>query len=121
MEAFAVVDPELLVAVNVYVVFAAGETLRVPDAATVPMPWSMLTVVALAVDQVNVDAAPIVIDVGDAESVAVGIGGGWLGSVSMTSCLISFIFCTPSQPLRPYPSNVSAWPVVCVAGSPPLA
>ena len=28
-------------------------------------------------------------------------GGG--DTLSMTSCLISFIFCTPSQPFRPNP------------------
>jgi hypothetical protein len=56
------------------VVVAAGETLRVPEAATVPMPWLMLTDVALVVDQVRVDAAPEVIDAGDAVSDAVGRG-----------------------------------------------
>ena len=62
------------------------------------MPWLMETVVAFVLDQVSVDAAPDVIEAGEALSVTVGSGGG---TPSMTSCLISFIFCTPSQPLRP--------------------
>jgi hypothetical protein len=33
-----VTDPALLVAVSVYVVVVVGDTVRVPDAATVPMP-----------------------------------------------------------------------------------
>lgn len=36
--ASAVVDPAPFVAVSVYVVVAAGETARVPEAATVPIP-----------------------------------------------------------------------------------
>ena len=58
----------------------------------------MLTVVALVVDQVSVLVCPEPMVCGDALSVTVGIGGG---SESMTSALISFIFCTPSQPFRP--------------------
>ena len=45
-----------------------------PDVATVPMPWLMLTDVALVLDHESVDAAPEAIDVGDAVSVAVGSG-----------------------------------------------
>ena len=55
---------------------AVGLTDRVPEAVTVPMPWSMVTVVAFVLDQVSVDAAPDVIEVGEALSVAVGSVGG---------------------------------------------
>jgi hypothetical protein len=72
--AVAVVDPTLLVAVSVYVVVAAGDTLRVPLVATDPMPWLMLTVVALVVVHVSVDAPPAVIEAGAALSVAEGTG-----------------------------------------------
>jgi hypothetical protein len=60
------------------VVVAVGLTDLVPDAVTVPMPWLMVTVVAFVLDQVSVDAAPDVIDVGDALIVTVGSGGGAL-------------------------------------------
>ena len=53
-----------------------GLTDRVPDAATVPMPWLIETVVAFVLDQVSVDAAPDVIEVGEALSVTAGSGGG---------------------------------------------
>ena len=39
-------------------VVAVGETLCDPEAATVPIPWLMLTVVALVVLQVNVADVP---------------------------------------------------------------
>ena len=55
---------------------AVGLTDRVPEAVTVPMPWSMVTVVAFVLDQVSVDAAPDVIEVGEALIVAVGSVGG---------------------------------------------
>jgi hypothetical protein len=52
-----------------------GETLLVPEAGTVPIPWLIVTDVALVVDHVSVDEPPAVIEAGDAVSVAVGIGG----------------------------------------------
>ena len=70
--AVAVTEPPALVAVMVYVVVADGETLRVPDALTVPTPWLMLTLVALVLDHVNVDDWPPAIEVGDALNVTVG-------------------------------------------------
>ena len=51
---------------------AVGLTDLVPEAATVPMPWLMETLVALLLDQVRVDAAPTVIDAGEALIVTVG-------------------------------------------------
>ena len=53
---------------------AGGDTLRVPDALTVPIPWLMLTVVALVLDHVSVDDWPDAIDVGAALNVTVGGG-----------------------------------------------
>jgi hypothetical protein len=78
-----------------------GLTDLVPDKPTAPMLWLIETLVAFVLDQVSVDAAPAVMEAGEALIVTVGR----LGAVpSTTSCLISFIFCTPSQPFRPYPS-----------------
>ena len=74
--AVAVTEPAELVAVTVYVVVAVGLTDLVPDAVTVPMLWSIETVVAFVLDQVSVDAAPDVIEVGEALIVTVGDGGG---------------------------------------------
>ena len=51
---------------------AVGDTLRVPDAATVPMPWLMVTDVAFDVVHVSVEDWPELIVVGDADSEAVG-------------------------------------------------
>ena len=73
--AVAATDPVALVAVSVSAIVSDGETLRVPDAATVPIPWSRLTLVALLVDHVNVAAAPEAIEAGLARSVAVGTSG----------------------------------------------
>ena len=53
-------------------VVTAGETVVLPDAATLPTPLSMVTEVAPEVDHVNVVDCPAVMVVGDAESVAVG-------------------------------------------------
>jgi hypothetical protein len=54
-------------------VVAVGETLIVPD---VPLAVKLVPVheVAFVEDQVSVEELPVVIDVGDAESVAVGVG-----------------------------------------------
>jgi hypothetical protein len=57
------------------VVVAVGLTDRVPDAATVPMPWLIETLVAFVLDHVSVEAAPAVIEAGDALIVTVaGVG-----------------------------------------------
>jgi hypothetical protein len=58
------------------VVDACGVTLRLPDAATVPMPWLIVTLAAFVVLHVSVAVWPLVIDAGDAPSVAVGTDGG---------------------------------------------
>ena len=57
---------------------AVGLTDVVPDAATVPMPWLIETVVAFVLDQVSVEDAPDVIDAGEALIVTVGSVGGAL-------------------------------------------
>ena len=51
---------------------AVGLTDLVPDAVTAPMPWLMETVVAFVLDQVRVDAAPDVMEAGEALIVTVG-------------------------------------------------
>ena len=51
---------------------AVGETLRVPDVPTPPMPWLIETVVALVAVHVKVEDWPVVIDAGDAVILTVG-------------------------------------------------
>ena len=57
---------------------APGDTARVPDptGVTEPIPWLMLTEVALVDVHESVDDWPVIIDVGDAESVTVVTVGG---------------------------------------------
>ena len=71
--AVAVTVPPLLpVAVKVYVVVVVGLTVVEPDAATVPMPLSIETLVALVVLQVRVEEPPTEMVTGFAVSFAVG-------------------------------------------------
>ncbi len=58
----------MLLAVSVYIVVVVGETTRVPFRATLPIPWSMVTLVALAVLHSKVDVLPLVILPGVAEN-----------------------------------------------------
>jgi hypothetical protein len=53
-----VLIPEALAAVNVYTVVAAGITTLLPAKATLPIPWSMLIVVAPVTLQLSVEDAP---------------------------------------------------------------
>jgi len=59
---WAVVEPEALVAVKIYVVVTVGDTTFVPEVATVPTALLMLTEVALEVDHVRVEELPEVIN-----------------------------------------------------------
>ena len=68
---FVVVPPGPF-AVSVYVVVDVGLTPTDPLSAWLPTPLSIETVVAFVVVQVSVDDWPLMIDVGDAEKVAVG-------------------------------------------------
>lgn len=70
--AVAVTVPPLPVAVSVYVVVEVGLTVVEPESATVPMPLSMDTLVALVVLHVSVAELPNVMLVGAAVSFAVG-------------------------------------------------
>jgi hypothetical protein len=70
-----VTDAVVLVAVIVYVAVAAGLTVNEPVAATTPIPWLIVTVVAFVVAQESVADCPWVIDVGETPIVAVGGGG----------------------------------------------
>jgi hypothetical protein len=69
---WAVVEPEALVAVKIYVVVTVGDTTFVPEVATVPTALLMLTEVALEVDHVRVEELPEVIEAGEADRLAVG-------------------------------------------------
>ncbi len=62
----------LPVAVKVYFVVVVGLTVVEPDAETIPIPWSIETVVAFVVVHVNVELFPAIIVAGDADRVAVG-------------------------------------------------
>jgi hypothetical protein len=53
--------PVELVAVSVYTVVALGTTALLPAKATLPIPWSMLAVVAPATLQLRVEDSPAVI------------------------------------------------------------
>ena len=70
----AVAEFALLVAVIVYVVVAVGLTGNEPVDATVPIPWLIVTVVALVVPHDSVAEPPRLIDAGDTLRVAVGAG-----------------------------------------------
>src|SRR5215210_5148966 len=70
--AAAVAWPAALVAVTVYVVVAAGETLCVPDSATMPIPWSMLTLVAFVAVQLRAADWPLAIVPGETLNVTEG-------------------------------------------------
>jgi len=54
-------------------VVTSGVTLSEPDAATVPMPWLMLTEVPFVEVQVRVELAPSVTVAGLAVKLAVGV------------------------------------------------
>jgi len=54
----AVVVPAAPEAVKVYTVVVVGETALDPVKATLPMPWSIVTVVALVTVQLRVDVCP---------------------------------------------------------------
>jgi hypothetical protein len=84
----AFTDPTELVAVSVYVVVAVGDTVSVPVAATLPIPLSIVIVVAFDVFHDSVEKLPLVMDEGDADSVAVG-GTGPSGGIGHSSPLIS--------------------------------
>jgi hypothetical protein len=73
MVVWAVVVPPAPVAVNVYVVVAAGVTCACPVACTLPTPLSIEIVVALVVFQLRVAELPAAIEVLSELNVAVGI------------------------------------------------
>jgi len=54
-------------------VVTTGLTVRVPEAATVPTPWSMLMAVPFVELQVSVELAPSTMVAGPAEMAAVGM------------------------------------------------
>jgi hypothetical protein len=66
------------------VVVAVGLTVREPVAATVPMPWSIDTVVAFAVDHDSVALSPAAIEVGAAVRLAVGSDGAAVDPETVT-------------------------------------
>ena len=78
--------------------------MREPLAVTVPMPLSMLTVVAFVINHVSVDDWPRLMLLGDAENVPTGGKGITLFTVTVTeaelvlplvSVAIAVSVCTP--------------------------
>ncbi len=65
-----------------------GLTVMLPEAATEPMPWSMLTLVAFVVLHVSVTSDPEVPEVGLTEIVAVGAG----------SAMVAVLVVVPPKP-----------------------
>jgi hypothetical protein len=83
-------------------VVAIGLTDLVPDAATVPMPWLIETVVAFVLDHVKIDAAPDVMEVGEALIVTVGsVGGAPVVVKDETLLLASALPATSFTPALP--------------------
>jgi hypothetical protein len=66
-----VFDPDLLVAVNTYVVVVAGTTLSVPVAATEGIPGSILTLDAFSTSHDRIEASPMLIEVGLAANLTI--------------------------------------------------
>ena len=67
----------------------AGLTVPVPEAATAPTPWSMLTVVAFVVVQVKAADCPVITDEGEAVRATVGREGGVIPDNGQVIPLIS--------------------------------
>ena len=76
-----VTEPVEFVAVSVYVFVVLGATAKVPDEATNPIPWSIDTVVALAVVHLRLALNPCDTEFGVTVMVAVGKG---IGAVTFT-------------------------------------
>src|SRR3954468_5092866 len=79
----AVAVPAAFAADSVEVVVAAGDTTRVPDADTAPIPGSIVTDAAFDTDHDTVELCPCVMAPGDAAKLPiVGAGGGGGGGVA---------------------------------------
>src|SRR5258705_13704028 len=74
--AVEVAEPPGPLAVMVYVVESSGVTLVEPSALTVPTSGAMGSCVGLGEVQLNVDASPLLTEVGSPESGT----GGWAGA-----------------------------------------
>ena len=84
-------DPPAFVAVIVYVVVVAGLTNLEPEAATVPIPWFILTDVAFIVNHDKLADCPTVIVTGFAVKFVAGeFGGG--GGLTFT---VTFLVIDP--------------------------
>ena len=98
--------PPAPVHAKVYVVVAVGVTPCVPLIALLPVqPPEAVHAVALVDDQVSVEVAPAIIDVGEAEKVTVGIGAGVTDTVADWDAL------------PPAPVHVSVYVVVAVGAT----
>jgi hypothetical protein len=71
-DTFLMALPASLAAVSLYVVGAVGDTLRVPDTGTVPIPWSIKTDVAFVTFHDRTAVAPGAIEAGDTENTITG-------------------------------------------------
>jgi hypothetical protein len=68
IETVLIALPSELTAVSLYVAGAVSDTLLVPVAETVPIPWSIVTVVALVTFHERTVVAPVAIEAGTAEN-----------------------------------------------------
>ena len=93
--------PPAPVAINSYVVVAVGETLCEPltDTASFSVPPFSVTVVAFDVVHDSVAELPLTISVGDAVSVAVGIGDVGGAAVTVTVARLVTLVVPPEMPL----------------------
>jgi|SRR3954468_8163356 hypothetical protein len=88
-------------AVAVYVVVLEGETVMLPEAGgcTLPTPWSMLTLLAFAVDQTSVALCPALIVFGFTESVIVGTAVGVVvGAGAAVTVTVTVALAAPPMP-----------------------
>ena len=92
--AAAVTEPAVFVAVMVYVVVVAGETLSVPFNATAPTPLLIITEVAFSTVHASVADCPLVMLAGVAENRM--IRGTWPG---VTATAIEQLAGVPDVPV----------------------
>ncbi|KKW45342.1 MAG: hypothetical protein UY97_C0025G0006 [Parcubacteria group bacterium GW2011_GWB1_57_6] len=117
-------EPPGPVAVPVYVVVTAGATDVEPDSTgvTEPTPLSILKSAAFAVVHESVEAEPPTTEVGDAESVQTGAGGGMTTIVSMGGGMLAPVSVVTggvlASPPTAVPMSVNASPPTAVPISP---
>ena len=86
----AVVLPDALVDVSRYVVVAVGETIVLPEEATLPTPWSMDTDVAFDTTQLRVAEPPgEMVDGLEPKEFTTGASPDGTGAPDTTTCTVT--------------------------------